>query len=247
MALRRYLGALLTWHRRRGFAAAGGAHSWALRAPRIAVEPLHDIACRLALAGRTVSVPVVNISISGVALSRGAVAEWPPLGVRIPAELDIVGATHPLSLELVHLTGAIAGCAFREPSDTLVLAIECHFAVELEAAEVVSVHVASDAAADVRSQWYRGRSNCGLYYTRRGGAIERFALTFLGNYLEGGETRPIRFGIVASDTALIGDPAAGVRWLQAIDAEQLTAALRFVKRIRGLDPADRDAIVELIC
>jgi hypothetical protein len=247
MTLRRYLSGLLTWHRRGGFAPTGGAHPWAPRAPRITVEPLHDIACRLTLAGTSVSVPVVNVSISGVALRRDGIAEWPPLGARIPAELDIVGTTHPVSLELVHFTGAIAGCAFREPSDTLVLAIECHFAVELEAADVVSVQVAGDAAADVRTRWYRGRSNCGLYYTKRGGAIEHFALTFLGNYLEGGAMRPIRFGIVAGDIALIGDAASAVRWLQAIDAEQLTAALRFVKRIRALDPADRDAIVELIC
>lgn len=198
------------------------------------------------LAGTTITVPVVNISISGIALSRGVVAEWPAVGARMPAELDLAGTTHPLSLELVHLTGAIAGCAFREPSDTLVLGIECHFAVELEAADVVAVHAATDRGGG-RAHWYRGRGNSGLYYAKRRGVIERFALTFLGNYLEGGAMRPIRFGIVASDTDLGRDPAEAVRWLQAIDAEQLTTALRFVQGVRGLDPVDADAIVRLIC
>jgi hypothetical protein len=246
MAFGRYLSTLFARHRTGELPSTRGARAWTRRSARVAVEPLHGIQCRLTLAGTTVSVPVVNISISGIALPRAALAEWPAVGVRVPAELDIVGTTHTLSLELVHVTGAIAGCAFRQPSDTLVLAIECHFAVELEAAAVVRVDVPSDAGGDGGGYWYRGR-NCGLYYMKRRGAVDRFALTFLGNYLEGGVTRPIRFGIVASDVDLFADPAGAVRWLEVIDAEQVSTALRFVTGIRGLDAADSDAIVRLIC
>lgn len=245
MTLRRHLGSFVGSSPGRS-PATGGDCALTPRAARIAVEPLHGIVCHLALGAAIIGAPVVNISVSGVALMRDAVAQWPILRTRIPAELHIQATAHPLSLELVHLTGRIAGCAFGQPDTAVVGAIARHFAPELEAADVVAAEASSGPGGRV-AYWYRGRDNCGLYYIERGGAIERFVLTFLGNYLEGGAMRPVRFGIVASELDLTGDSAVGVRWLETLDAEELTASLRFIKRIPGLDPLARDTIVTLIC
>lgn len=214
-------------------------------APRIRIGPLHSTAFTWHAAGGQVNVPVANLSASGVALLRSALPG--PPGPAMEGLLQLGDRREPVALEPVHTTHDVVGCAFRAPGAALVDAINAHLAAELRALEMVRAEEATLAHdGPGHAVWFHGGENSELYYVERGGRILRFRLSFLGNFLEGGEGRPVRFGVLTCDRDLARDRAGEVHWLRKINAEQLATTLRFVSSVPGLDPAHRDAILALV-
>ena len=219
-----------------------------LRAPRVRIRPLHEVGFLRELPWPAGPVSVANVSVTGIALILGAAEGWPEPGGELAGTLTVGSASFAVDLRIVHRTHDVVGCGFVSPSRALTLAIQAYLAADLEALAMAYVPPRDLAAEpDGEPHWFHGHNNSELYLVERRGAVIRFRLTFFANYLEGGEGRPVRFGVVTRERDLSRDERDSVRWLPMINAEQLAATLRFIAAIPGLRPGQRDGILHHIC
>lgn len=232
---------------RKLFLGIARKHLAALRAPSVTIQALHAIGYCRANSRPEACITVANISTTGVGLFRSASPEWPRVGAEIHGDLIVVNRSFSQPLRVIHMTGEILGCEFINPTHALTETIENHFHADRTAVTMKRRLAPGIDASDTKTPyWFHGTNNCELFFIETDDGIVDFRLTFFANYLEGGLDSPIRFGIVTNDHDL-GDEASGVRWLNKIDAEQLTATLSFLTHIPDLDAKHRDAILKLIC
>ncbi len=217
-------------------------------APRVRIRPLHRVEFLHLSDDGADTVPVVNLSVTGMGVIRDPQHRWPAPGGAVAGRLVVGTRDHELCARVVHHTGDIVGCAFTEPPREIAVSIHEHLGAELAAAGLEAVPEGELAApADGTPHVFRGPNNCMLHFIERGGRVVRFSLAFLGHYLEGGERRPVRFGFVTRDGEVTGggdgDP---VLWADMINAELLAATIRFVSAIPHLSPQQRDGVLHYI-
>lgn len=213
------------------------------RAPRVRLTPLHLIAYQF---DHDFSrIPAANISVSGIGLMRGSREFWPLPGSMVKGILHVCDSSFPLELKLVHQTGAVVGCSYENPSREVVKSIERHLNVELAAMEMVRVDESLiDPAPDGSPHWYHGQNNTELFYVENNNQVERFNLVYFANYIQGGRNQPLRFGEVVTENGMASQEL--VRWQKSLNAESLSAAIRFLMTIPSVPAAHRDSILRLI-
>lgn len=221
-------------------------------APRVRIRPLHRVEFLHLSDEGADTVPVANLSVTGMGVLRDPRHRWPEPGGAVAGRLVVGTDHHELSARVVHRTGEIVGCAFTDPPREIAASIHEHLGAELAAAGLEPVPGDELAApADGTPRVFHGPNNCMLHLVERGGRVLRFSLAFLGHYLEGGERLPVRFGVVTRD----GDVTAGghgagdgdpVLWADMIDAELLASTIRFVSAIPHLTPEQRDGVLHFI-
>ena len=62
-------------------------------------------------------IDVVNISVTGVALEKEKLKDWPKVGEIIPGRLFVKEFSMEVSIRIVHFTNKIVGCAFVDLPD----------------------------------------------------------------------------------------------------------------------------------
>lgn len=194
-------------------------------------------------------VPVMNISLSGIGLLRSALTHWPAPGSAMDGRLVVGSGSHALQLRVAHHTHDIVGCSFVDPPAEVPAAIESHLGTEIEA--LTMAHLGPEVLPphdDGTPHAFHGEQNSELFFVERDGRIVHFRLAFLGNYLEGGEGRPVRFGVITREHDLAPEHTdhATVHFLQNIDAGQLAATMRFIGAIPGLTPEQRRGVLRHI-
>lgn len=130
-------------------------------------------------------VRVLNVSTGGVGLDVNSRTDWPPSGavlsVRIIAGHDQAAA----ELEIVHRSGSSVGCRFVGDSTQAAALVAKHFDLELNATEMKPVNpMLLKEQADGTPEWYRSANGWEIYLVRSAAGVERFHMTFLGNYFE---------------------------------------------------------------
>lgn len=236
---------------------------WATRrAPRIPLTALHKISYLWHKGGHNrmclqeqeqeqrkatpIPLSIINISTSGVALAHSCFEHWPNTGSQLKGSLLISENSFPLALQIIHFTKEIVGCAYVEPTKTLVQAIEKHLLVEMNALKMNPMDTSQlTPLEDEQAHWFHGE-HCDLFYTLRNQQILRFNVVFFGNYIEGGTDRPIRFGVVSEAKDFSTDNSKSIRWLQTLNAHQLESIIRMIQNIPTLAPSHREAILKLI-
>jgi hypothetical protein len=217
------------------------------RVPRVRIKALRWLRFERTAPEPAGVLPVANISVTGIALLRDAAPVWPGPGGRIDGALVVVGVACPLQLRVAHVTHDLVSCSFPTQTDALIAVVQWAFHVQL--ATLAMTHVPPDELAPDRDgvpHWYHGEHGADLYLVERDGRVVRFCLAFLANYLEGGQGRPVRFGVLTRARSLAGDERDSVRWLDIVNAEQLTATIRFIRAIPSLPPRHRDGILNYI-
>jgi len=229
------------------------------RAPRVQLLPLHKIHCTVTVFALEIATGVSNISASGVGLMRDALKTWPPIGTQLPANLQIGKNVFKIDLFIIHLSPAVIGCKFINPSKELVTAINQYLKVELLAVEMIYIGPQNlEPTALGVPHWYHGDNNTELYFVEepKSHKVVQMKLLFLGHYLEAAPGQAVKFGHYVENEALnqasagakserLGT-ATNIRWENSIGAETLSAAIDFLNNVPNLASFHRDSILSLI-
>ncbi len=218
-----------------------------LRAPRVAVEPLHRIWFIRTAPAPLGIVRVANVSTTGIGLVRAPGIACAAEGDTITGMIAVVRASYPMTLRVVRVSGDVVGCAFAAVSPRFVAALEDHLRVELGALGDGDVRPGRRRLPSPTVREFHGPGSSELYLVEHDARVALFCLVFHGYYLEGGEDRPVRFGVLSADGSLHDaiDPMIGA--LDMIEAEQLAMVIRCISAIPGLAPSARDAILQHLC
>lgn len=201
------------------------------RAPRVSVTPLH----RLAFKSQDVKCGLGNISTTGMAVFRDANDGW-HIGDLVHGVLRIDKAEFSVSATIRHISPRVAGFEFKEPSLTVVRAIEGYLRVEILALSLRRVDPAY-MKKDPRGEthWFTdGRQN-ELFYVADARGVVSFHMTFMGNYIEGGRDRALKGGVVnESEDEQMHKGAALVDVSRKLSPEMSAIAITYVQHIEAL-------------
>jgi hypothetical protein len=211
---------------------------------RARLLPLHDL--RLRVSGIADPLRVSNISVAGMGVVRVPALDALKPGAKIEAELVFAqGAPEKVSAKLVHLTDEIAGFLFDEGLGALQSRVQTEFAPELSASSMIEVNSEMlKPAADGVAHWLHSADATELYYVTAGDRIVRFHLAFEGNYVEGGDAVPTRFGRVDPDADHAARKGASMVQWGASSPALSARAIRFVHGVRPLSESQRVALTE---
>ncbi|MEK6706466.1 MAG: hypothetical protein AABZ06_11835 [Bdellovibrionota bacterium] len=203
------------------------------RGARISISQLHNLHFTPDDKGLGDLLSVSNLSVSGVALTKEYLKRVPAAGAEISGELLIGEDVNKAVLRVVHSAGGIVGCMFIEPTPSLVTSIQLYLYLELDAVEVKKVpDDILKPVAEGNPHWYCGGNNCELYFVENEGELLWFNISFLGNYIEGGNDMPVRFGYeVLDDNAKAGR----IRWDNTLAESLSDLAVRFLNSIKDLE------------
>jgi hypothetical protein len=191
-------------------------------------------------------IPVINVSMSGIALLRGQVFGEAKRSEKIDGDLFVSQSVFSVQLDIIHVTNQVLGCRFIAPSFELKQAIVRYFDLELAALSLSEVNPAVlQRAEDGSPHWLLGKNNCELYFVENDGRLVRFYGAFCGNYFEGERSGTTRFGQVAFDQPRndLGYPRSTLLNVeQNVAPEMVEACIRFIECIQTLSKVQRDSM-----
>jgi hypothetical protein len=217
------------------------------RAPRVSVHSLHEISFQTVFAG---ALKAGNISTTGIGLLLDEEAPGPSVGTHIQGDLSIADSIFPVLLEVRQRRGQILGCRFvGEDNRDLAQTIAKHLKREILAIElrpIQSSYLAPSPLGDV--SWFTDSGQNELYFISDEKGIVEFHLTFLGQHLQGGRTRAMRFGVIveASDrNKPFHKGSALIDFMHGIPTATLVDAETVLQNIPALQAIQLDKILEL--
>ncbi len=203
-------------------------------APRVKIIPLHRISFKSLNPARVLPLGVRNISSTGFGLIPPPVA-WETRPDSLVGQLTIGAEQLDIAARIVHLSQAIVGCQFQGDTAALSRLLEEYFKVELNALKARQINPAV-LKQDPRGtpHWFVAENNSELYYVEKDGALVHFRLSVFGNSIDGGEGKPVTFGIEESDRTPEGDIRKGsvlIQTTQSLPREIVETAIRFIESI----------------
>jgi hypothetical protein len=213
------------------------------RAFRVAISPLHRLHFVPAdpiLKGRE-NARLCNISISGVGLVATDFIRQPALKDVFRGSLFFDSGSHPVELQVMHLTSGVIGAKFHGDVAAVREAIKKYFELELLAVGMLKVNPAHHKAdADGNAHWIHG-DQCELFYVMdAAGKLVRFRLTFTGNRFVWSKTAGLSVGQVVDDR--VGIMRTDRIAVMETSPELIELALRFLHNIPQIPQGDREQI-----
>jgi hypothetical protein len=195
------------------------------------------------------SFQVRNISSTGLGLIHPVKAfeQKPDL---LEGTLTLGSHQLDLAARVVHLSQAIVGCRFEGDVQALKKLLDEYFRVEMNALQARQINPMV-LKKDPRGtpHWFVAENNSELYYVENAGALAHFRLSVFGNSIDGGEGRPVSFGVEESDRTPEGDIRKGsvlIQTTETLPAEIVEAAIRFIEGIEKAPRGVKDRLVAWI-
>lgn len=197
------------------------------RPPRVRLTEKHQVKF-IHSSGR--ELPLANVSIKGMAVCREQNDGY-AAGNNILGKMLVDNDSFNVDAKIRFVSNAVAGCEFMGETIGLRQAIERYFRVEilgLNLRPVDKAFLKPDPAGEV--SWFTdGRQN-EVYCVTDDDGIVSFHISFLGNYIEGGRTKPLCSGYINEDASTAGPSHKGSALLAVTDGlstemEQLACAL----------------------
>jgi hypothetical protein len=217
-----------------------------LRPPRVRVTTLHHILFHRLKDRSRNPISLGNISVKGMGLIRAGAPDARS-GMRIKGELEINATGFVIDSEVRHESGSVLGCQFLGEFDALSQAVENYFRIEICALRLNRVdeaYLKSDPAGQV--SWFTdGRQN-EVYFVTDANGILSFHVSFLGNYIEGGRTVPLRCGHVVEDTEIRGHKGSTLSALdQSVSADILALGHMLIDNLEKI-PDDQAKLLKTL-
>jgi hypothetical protein len=172
------------------------------RAFRVVISTLHRVSfvpSQSLLKGRD-EARLSNISTSGIGLVAGDFTAKPKVKSSIEGSMVFEDGSHPVQMQVMHVTSGVIGAKFMGDSKGLQDAIRKYFELELLALGMLKVNPAHHKTeADGNAHWIHG-DQCELFYvTNLADQVIRFRLTFLGNRFVWSQAGGLNVGQVIDD------------------------------------------------
>jgi PilZ domain len=222
------------------------------RSPRIQLNVLHRVHFTPQKQNETPNssqeIDLVNLSTTGMALICREAQVARNIGDTLSGTLFIDQKQFALENKIRHLSRNLIGCEFVQPKTDLHEAIRNYLRVEISALRLRKINDAY-VKSDVRGQplWYSDGQNSELYAVRTADNVVHFHMSFLGYYVEGGQGKVVRGGLVKADTE-DHDPAHKKSDLLELEShlnpEVATLATRFLQGIDNMSDDLRREITQ---
>lgn len=220
------------------------------RQPRVKIGSLHRI--EFLRVGQP-SARLANVSTLGMGLIK-ADAESANVGDRISGELKIGERSYPTSATVRHASGVVVGCEFNDVTHAMARAIEEYFRIEILGLKLRRMNPQyMKADPEGTPAWFTDGGSNELYFVQKDGAIRRFHMSILGNYLEGGEKKPVRTGHVVDENDQAGHDGGRLAKASAMvelnpeaSRQAIELARQLIRIVAELEPKDRDALEGLL-
>jgi len=212
------------------------------RNPRLYMKPLHKTTIQFAEKGTLFR--IANISIGGL----GFFSENNPIkpeDKKISIILNINTNRFKVDIEVMHRGEDIIGCAYLDPSPSLVATIEDYFKTELLALKMSMVETRDEAESKWKTIYFRGQNNCELVIQEIEGELQHFSIILFGNYIEGDANKTLCVGEKIG-SELIAAPA-GVHFYKPVPVANrhlIESAIRFIDYVQGLSEKRKKSILE---
>lgn len=216
------------------------------RQPRVKIGPLHRI--EFVPKGKP-RVRLSNVSTQGMGLMR-ADLEGAQAGDAIAGDLKVGERSYPVSATVRHASSVVIGCQFADVAQPLARAIEDYFKIEILGLKLRRMNPQyMKADPEGAPSWYTDGGSNELYFVSSGGAIRRFHMSILGNYVEGGEKKPVRTGHVLDEReegARIAKAASLVDLSPEASRQAIELARQLIRNVEELEAGERDALEALL-
>ncbi|OFZ79562.1 MAG: hypothetical protein A3K03_02085 [Bdellovibrionales bacterium RIFOXYD1_FULL_44_7] len=214
------------------------------RAPRF-LRPLTGIQFRRIHDGGGVG--IFNLSSTGIGLKTEDLLE-PKSGLTVKGELIIEGTPHSCEINIVHVTGSVAGGFFVGAPEDIVSAVNRYFQIEMEALSLTPVNQDLLNKDEGTPYWFQGCNNNELYLVVSKGNVKNFNLTFFGNYIEGGTGERTRVGFVVEDQRddIAYKGSSTIRWEHNPNPKTVEMAVKFIKHVRDIPTEVQTQLLELM-
>ena len=210
--------------------------AWIERSPRIRVIPLHDIYFKCDAPVQSGTVPILNLSITGLGMVNEKTVAWPVVGSELKGSLQIGTDSFPVSGQVVYLADHIIGVRFLDGSEGLKGRILRYLVAEFSAVKMTEVKKEMLAAeGDGEPHFLVGQNQCELFYVQNKSAVVWFQLTFMGNYIECERDGKLREGIFEEENRKSYKGSTVIKSLRPLSSSMAELALKFVANIQNLD------------
>ena len=227
------------------------------RSPRIQLLPLHDIRFELTSPEQVSTIQIANVSSSGIGFLRSSWNDWPAPASTLEGWVQTLSEGHnerlDITVRIARISTSVVGCSLLEPLLAWGSLVSRYFDQELAAVTMIAVDPAKlQAESDGQPHGLYGAHNTDRYFVTRPGDpnhIVRFNLTFLGNYVEGGNALPTKYGKV-EEAPLRETPtykaSSLIRWNVSPDYQLVASATRFVRSIPHLSFDQKEEFARLL-
>ena len=220
------------------------------RSPRVHILPLHNVS--FSKTGDEKTIKLSNLSVTGAGFLRNLHHDWTETDEVMDGSFSFKGKKYPISMKIIHHSPMIIGCAFDEPNRKVMRSfVSRYFDLELSALQLYEVdpkYLKDEKTGTPR--WFQGKDNCEVYIIEQDNKIILFNITFFGNHIEGGDTVPLRYGLIVDDDEAETDTifrmkgATVIRPIDIFSPELIESALKFVSNLEVLTGKQRTTILE---
>lgn len=231
-------------------------HEYVNRLPRIELKPLHAVYFRRVTPPCPDTIPLANISESGIGFFKITGQDWPARGEVVKGELIISGDKFSVALRIVRESSLVIGCAFVLTPTELKARIQNYFEMEISALALSEVKsTALKSLPEGTPRWFRGDNSAELYFIEDQGKITRFHAYFLGIYWEGGVKIPTQISYVLESPASeeidlehqnFSSHTHIFKNVPNILPEHKTSWRRFIKNISKLSDQEKNTLIFMI-
>lgn len=224
-------------------AEAKRAANFKNRAERVDLKAWHEVICESLDPNVAFSSPslIVNMSLSGVALTRSMVTSSPDAGTEFKARLVIKGKFFEVTFKVAHVSPLVIGATYVSPSLEFMAYMKAFFMVEVAALKLSTVapQFVKPASQGI-AHWLEGEKKTSVYYVETDGKIVEFNLSFFGNTIEYHGDTNWRFGQTQLDSAGNAfNSSTGFKWDTAWPPQTVELARRFIDAIPKLRDSEK--------
>ncbi|MGE0614660.1 MAG: hypothetical protein AB7P04_03390 [Bacteriovoracia bacterium] len=230
--------------------AAAPDRAFSARAPRVEILPLHDISfIPESAAGRTSpAMSVANISVTGAGIFKGNSGIAVAPGELFKGVFVIPGLQCPAAIRVMHSHTKIIGGRFEDLQREAEKMVIQYFNAEIGAIKMYEVNAKMlKPEPDGKPRWFCSSDRCELFVVESEGKVVRFNIAFFGNFFEGGEGKPVKYGhIIEDDKGVKGKGSALVDLVATTNKTDLDLAVKFVMNIEQLERGQRERIADYL-
>lgn len=213
------------------------------RAARVPIKGLHNL--KLLIDGDEYD--VANISSTGVAFFTKK--EKFDLGKRLEAEIRVNNRISALEIEVVQFVGELNGCKILDAESSYVSHINHYFKSEIAAIDIF--YIGPDRLNkddDGTPHWYQKGDQFELYFTEKNEQVNKFEVTFLGNFISMDISNKIKTGIEwEEDRDNIAVAAeSSILLTENLPKDIYYGIIRFLENIENLNVKYKKSIISKI-
>lgn len=213
--------------------------TYVARAERVELSPQIDIRCESLTAEYSFSslTPVLNISLSGIALDVTKIQKNPEVGARLKLRLIVNGQAFDIESEVVRVTPSVIGAFFQSPSLAFLGALKNYLIIEISAMKLSPVAPEYLKPVAIGTpHWLEGEKKLGVYFVENHGEVLEFNLSFFGNIVEYRASSPVKFGKTYLDlSGNLRDSSSQIKWDDSWSHDTVDLACRFIDALPAVE------------